>query len=377
MMANLAATQPASSLPGRSSSMTGAARDAQHAASASRSGPDGDQRKSWNASYMRPCSTSPLTPNCRFGSCAPTTPNTSTAKSSAEAGRSHPALATAASYHGSPNYRGSAHAQEMFTAELPAVNGQPAETVVSRDLDLKAAADYVTLQAASADLWSHKIIGLTDAARALTVDSLHRGAEEVRIRLWNATRSGPLRRGRQHGDRRPPDRTTRPAAGRPKTPSGSPTSSATSYKSDPATTEPPSGCTCGNSRHLAVSKPRNRLTRRSQSCPDHEHTLGRRPTATQLKPHTTPTSTCLTPHRNDSPGLSRPGHQPVDCYVMSQAEVAATGWKSMQLSTVSRLSTGKIDYPNLQGPSRKPPADKNDLAQQRWRPPRPVPPASR
>ena len=38
----------------------------------------------------------------------------------AEAGRSHPALATAASYHGSPSYRGHAHAQEMFTAELPA-----------------------------------------------------------------------------------------------------------------------------------------------------------------------------------------------------------------------------------------------------------------
>ncbi len=38
-----------------------------------------------------------------------------------------------------------------------------------------------------------------------------------------------------------------------------------------------------------------------------------------------------------------------DFYVMSRAEVAATGWKSMQLSTVTRLSGGNIDYPNLAG----------------------------
>ena len=49
----------------------------------------------------------------------------------AEAGRSHPALATAASYHGSQSYRGHAHAQEMFTAELPAICGRPTETTVT------------------------------------------------------------------------------------------------------------------------------------------------------------------------------------------------------------------------------------------------------
>jgi len=36
-----------------------------------------------------------------------------------------------------------------------------------------------------------------------------------------------------------------------------------------------------------------------------------------------------------------------DFYVRSQAEVAATGWRSMQLSTVSRLSGGRIGYRNL------------------------------
>ena len=103
----------------------------------------------------------------------------------AEAGRSHPALATSDSYHGSPSYRGHAHAQEMFTAELPAIRGLPAETTVSDHMNLEATAEYVSLHAASADLWSHSVIGLTDAVRRLTANSLHRGADQVRVQLWN------------------------------------------------------------------------------------------------------------------------------------------------------------------------------------------------
>jgi len=103
----------------------------------------------------------------------------------AEAGRSHPALSTAGSYQGSPSYRGHAHAQEMFTAELPAICGQPAETTVTGPVDLKATAEYVSLQAALADLWSHRIVDLTDAVRGLTANSLNRGAQRVRVRLWD------------------------------------------------------------------------------------------------------------------------------------------------------------------------------------------------
>lgn len=36
-----------------------------------------------------------------------------------------------------------------------------------------------------------------------------------------------------------------------------------------------------------------------------------------------------------------------DFYVMAQADVAATGWNSMSLSTVSRLSGGRIRYSDL------------------------------
>jgi hypothetical protein len=103
----------------------------------------------------------------------------------AEAGRSHPALATAASYQGSQSYRGHAHAQEMFTAELPAIGGLSAETTVTGQANLEATAAYVSLQAASADLWSDRVIDLTDAVRGLTSNSLHRGAERVRVQLWN------------------------------------------------------------------------------------------------------------------------------------------------------------------------------------------------
>jgi len=103
----------------------------------------------------------------------------------AEARRSHPALATVATYQGSADYRGQAHAEELFTAELPAVGGLPAETVVTNLASLQASTEYVSLQAASADLWSHQIIRLTNAVRALTVSGLHRGADCVRITLWN------------------------------------------------------------------------------------------------------------------------------------------------------------------------------------------------
>ena len=136
----------------------------------------------------------------------------------AEAGRSHPALATVASYHGSPSYRGQAHAQEMFTAELPALGGLPAETVCTNHKNLETTAEYVALQAAAADLWSHKIVRLTDAVRAT-----HRQQPAPRRRsgahsTLERARSAHLRRHRRHRDRRPADRTTRTATGRTRLP---------------------------------------------------------------------------------------------------------------------------------------------------------------
>jgi hypothetical protein len=103
----------------------------------------------------------------------------------AEAGRSHPVLATASSYQGSPSYRGQAHALELFTADLCAVDDHPAEAVVVDEATMQATAEWVALQAASADLWSHRVLSLTDVVRRLSIESLGRGAEQVHIQLWN------------------------------------------------------------------------------------------------------------------------------------------------------------------------------------------------
>jgi hypothetical protein len=102
-----------------------------------------------------------------------------------EAGRSHPALATAASYQGSPSYRGHAHAQELFHAQLPAFGESSAETTVTARMNLEVVAEYSALQAAAADLWSDRILRLTEAVRRLTVDGLSRGAERVRVQFWD------------------------------------------------------------------------------------------------------------------------------------------------------------------------------------------------
>jgi hypothetical protein len=102
----------------------------------------------------------------------------------AEAGRSHPAIATSATYQGSPGYRGHSHAAAMFSSALPPV-GQQRLRSTARWSDAVAAAHDVTLRAAAADLWSHKVVGLADAVRELTADSLARGALEAVVRLWD------------------------------------------------------------------------------------------------------------------------------------------------------------------------------------------------
>jgi hypothetical protein len=102
----------------------------------------------------------------------------------AEAGRSHPAIATSASYQGSPGYRGHSHAEAMFSAMLPPVGGRLTGTATSWS-DAIAAADHVILEAAAADLWSHKVVALAEAVRALVGDSLGRGAAEAVVRLWD------------------------------------------------------------------------------------------------------------------------------------------------------------------------------------------------
>ncbi len=102
-----------------------------------------------------------------------------------ETGQSHPALATPSSYHGSPSYRGHARAKDMFMAELALLPGVPVEMAVTNNRTFDAAAEFVSLQAVSAGLWSNDITALVDALRRLTAGSLRRGAQRLSIRLWD------------------------------------------------------------------------------------------------------------------------------------------------------------------------------------------------
>jgi hypothetical protein len=102
----------------------------------------------------------------------------------AEASRSHPALTTTGSYAGSRSYRGHHHAETLFAADLPPIEGPVTEIEVT-PADLAAAAEAVTLQAASGDLGSDQVISLADTVRRLADDSLDRGARRLTVRVWD------------------------------------------------------------------------------------------------------------------------------------------------------------------------------------------------
>ncbi len=101
----------------------------------------------------------------------------------AEAGRSHPMLATTASYQGSRDYRGHDHARSLFTAELPDVDGVRRELDVTRS-GPAAAAEAVTLRAAAGDLRSDQVVDLAQTVGQIVDDSLGRGAQQVTVRTW-------------------------------------------------------------------------------------------------------------------------------------------------------------------------------------------------
>ena len=102
----------------------------------------------------------------------------------AEAGRSHPAIATATSYEGSGDYRGQEHAKTLFTADLPR-RSRPSAGFRVTGRTLSSALREVTWQAASSDLLSDQVVVLADVVRGLAVDAQRRGAGRVQIRLWD------------------------------------------------------------------------------------------------------------------------------------------------------------------------------------------------
>ena len=102
----------------------------------------------------------------------------------AEVGRSHPVISTPGSYEGSPSYGGQAHAQALFSADLPPL-ARPTTDVWVSARSLPEAAERVTLQAAASDLRSDAVLELTAAVGDLVTDRVRRGAPRVRLQLWD------------------------------------------------------------------------------------------------------------------------------------------------------------------------------------------------
>ena len=101
-----------------------------------------------------------------------------------EAHRSHPAVMDGDRYHGNSQYGGRAHVEAMFGAELPELEGKPAEYTFTPEA-VDRVFNIVTLEAYGAGLWSDKVTDLAATSRRLASCSLRRGANEGTIRLWD------------------------------------------------------------------------------------------------------------------------------------------------------------------------------------------------
>ena len=101
-----------------------------------------------------------------------------------EAHRSHPVIIDAVSYQGSAHYAGRAHADLMFAAELPDLAGPSVATAFSAH-NLGRLQTYIRLELHVAGLPDDQAAGLAVAIHRLALGSLHRGATEGTVRIWN------------------------------------------------------------------------------------------------------------------------------------------------------------------------------------------------
>jgi MEDS: MEthanogen/methylotroph, DcmR Sensory domain len=101
-----------------------------------------------------------------------------------EAHRSHPVIVETDSYAGSLRYGGRAHVDAMFGADLATPPGVPITTTFTADNVARLLA-YLRLELYVAGLPAGKASQLAGAAQRLAQNSLHRGAREGRIRIWN------------------------------------------------------------------------------------------------------------------------------------------------------------------------------------------------
>ena len=101
-----------------------------------------------------------------------------------EAHRSHPVIVDAVSYQGSARYAGREHADSMFATDLPQLAGQSTTTVFTAH-SVSRLQSYIRLELHWAGLHADKAARLAAATQWLALSSLHRGATEVTIQIWD------------------------------------------------------------------------------------------------------------------------------------------------------------------------------------------------
>ena len=93
-------------------------------------------------------------------------------------------IVDAASYHGSADYTGRAHVEEMFAAELSELVGQPIATVFTAH-NVSRLYTYIKLELYVAGLPIGAAGDLAAATQNLALNSLQRGAAEVTVQMWS------------------------------------------------------------------------------------------------------------------------------------------------------------------------------------------------
>lgn len=108
------------------------------------------------------------------------------ARASDEVLRSHPAVVANREYRGSHLYGGRDHVDALWSAELPALPGDPEAMRLTRAA-LKAVPSFVAAKAYAAGVSSDKSADLAVAVHQLANASLHRNATDAVLRIWNGS----------------------------------------------------------------------------------------------------------------------------------------------------------------------------------------------
>ena len=106
----------------------------------------------------------------------------------AEAHRSHPVIVGKDSYYGSPSYKGWAHADAMFHAELPPMPGLPVEFTFTAG-QVEDVFALLEREGVRAGLGSNQLVNLATAARRIAHDWVAGGAIGGTVRVWDHPRA--------------------------------------------------------------------------------------------------------------------------------------------------------------------------------------------